>query len=172
MKSLVVAIALISSISGAEVIRIPLQSINANVPNAVGLAHIVSHPNGPDTMVLQVDNLVANTIFTAFLTNSPTGGSLPVQFLGQFTTNNRGAGQIEVKTEIVNAYATANQTLENQFGIANILGAGVIARGANTIPLNFIRVYFGNAANVPTVFGTSERAPGGFFVLASTVALP
>lgn len=172
MKTLILSSLFLVQLSQAEVLKIPLQSINANFPNATGIAHVVNDPNGPDAMQVHVANMLPNTIFTLFLTQSQIGGSLPVQFLGQFQTNNQGAGNIEVKTEIVNAYATANQTLENALGIANILGAGILARGANTIPLNFIRVYFGGAANIPTVFGVNEKQPGGLFVLASTQALP
>ncbi len=136
-----------------------------------GKAFIFNEPSGTDLFVLKMRGLKPKSRYSVFLTESATPGALPAQFLGDFVSNKKGKGRFRALTEIVNAFASANESLEDLDGIANVPGAGGIVGGANTIPLNWIRVYL-----VPptggNVFGSSETKLGGPLVLTSEEALP
>lgn len=135
---------------------------------------VIEDKRGPDQFRFNAKGLKPRTRYTVFMAQSSTVGALPVQFIGEFTTNKRGQGQLNLTTEIIDAFATANQTLENNLGIADVRGAGALSNGANTIPLNYIRVYLGVASpgGLQSVFGTSEKKPGGGLVMSTTRALP
>jgi|GEM_PF-2380070 len=136
-----------------------------------GKAIILNEPSGTDLLELKMRGLKPKSQYSVFLTESATPGALPAQFLGVFSSNKNGKGRFRALTEIVNAFASANESLEELNGIADVPGAGGIVRGANTIPLNWIRIYL-----VPpiggNVFGSSETKPGGSLVLTSEEALP
>ena len=87
-------------------------------------------------------------------------------------TDDFGEGELELRAEIVNAFASANQTLEDSFGEADVFGAGTILDGtANTLPLNFFRGYF--VELFPhNVFGPDENTLGGPPSFISGPALP
>lgn len=142
--------------------------------NAAAGVTVVEDRKGPDQLRFNARGLKPRTRYTVFMAQSSTVGALPVQFLGEFTTDKRGRGQLNLTTEIIDAFATANQTLENNLGIADVRGAGALSNGANTIPLNYIRVYLGVASpgGLQSVFGTSDNKPGGGLVMSTTRALP
>ncbi len=60
--------------------------------------------------------------FPSYRVRSPfyvlTGGGVPVQYLGEFTTNHRGRGRLHLRTESIHAFVAANQARENDLGIA------------------------------------------------------
>lgn len=137
---------------------------------AYGKAIVVSNNRAPDIFLLKVSGLEPHTRYTVFLTENPTPGFLPAQFIGEFKTNRHGFGRLYLNTEIVNAFASSNQSLADDQGVADVPGAGAIANGANTIPLNWIRVYLAEGGG--NVFGSSEDDFGGGIVLTSDQALP
>lgn len=139
-------------------------------PDASGLIIIENHDSTPDTLLMQVAGLKAHTRFTLFITQSADGGRLPAQFLSEFTTDRRGQANVTLITEIGNAFASANQSLENEEGVADVAGAGGIANGANTIALNWFRIYA--AEGGMNVFGGSEAENGGGLALTSEQSLP
>lgn len=131
---------------------------------------VVVNKKGPDDFLLVSYRLQPMTYYTVFLTESQTPGFLPAQFIGEFKTNERGFGTLSLNAEIVQAFASANQELADDQGIAAVRGAGAIANGANTIPLNWIRVYLAEGGG--NVFGPSESEFGGGIVLTSQHPLP
>ena len=137
---------------------------------AHGQAVVVNNNRGPDIFILRVSGLQPHTRHTVFLTENQTPGFLPAQFIGEFKTNRNGYGQLYLNTEIVNAFASANQSLADDQGIADVAGAGALANGANTIALNWIRVYLAEGGG--NVFGSSENDFGGGIALTSNKALP
>lgn len=151
-----------------ELFLVSLEDLQPGGP-ANGVALVTSRAYGPDELYMPVYGLSPNTVYTVFLGQSGTTGALPVQFLGQYTTDANGSAIFEVEAEIINAYAVANQLVENDQGIATIRGAGDVTAGANTIPLNWIRVYTTGTINV---FGTSETNSGGGHIMTSKAPLP
>ncbi len=139
---------------------------------ASGEARIVDHPDGPDDLLIKVSGLPGNTLLAVFLTHSPITGALPAQFLGTFSTNPNGKGTLKLKTEVTNAFASANQSLADAQGIAEILAAGAVSAGANTIPLDWIRIYLAEATVLDTVFGPSDSVPGGLLAVTATAPIP
>lgn len=137
--------------------------------DASGTAVVVSY-RGPDIFLLTTRGLEPRTRYTVFLTENPTPAFLPAQFIGEFRTDGHGNGRLALNAEIVRAFASANQSLEDDQGIANVPGAGGLANGANTIALNWIRVYL--AEGDANVFGPNEAEFGGGIALTSDEALP
>ncbi len=154
-----------------EVIIITLTGIGPGA-GASGTVEIVNNPWGPDKMKLKIEGLPPNSRQTVFLTRHRFPSRLPAQFIGEFTTDEDGEGELELKAEIVNAFASANQTLEDAFGEADVAGAGTVLGGtANTIPLNWFRGYF--VELFPhNVFGPDEITLGGPPSFISAPALP
>ncbi len=144
----------------------------ALAPDATGTAEIRNNTSGPDSLDLRVERMPPNLRVTVFLGEDQTPGGLPVQFLGEFTTDHKGRGRLRVATEIVNAFATANQSMENELGIARNQGnfPDLLENGANTIPLNWFRGYA--AVDSGTVFGPDENTPGGPPVFIQETPLP
>lgn len=138
--------------------------------NPTGEVLIIDNPNAPDNFHLSVRNLKPNFRYTVFLGQSQTLGALPVEFVGEFSTDTDGRGTFHAVTEVINAFASANQVLEDANGVADVLAAGALANGANTIPLNWVRIY--EASGTISVFGGSEREIGGPLGPVSDVALP
>ncbi len=143
---------------------------------AVGLVVIDEKRTGPDKLELRIDGLPANERITVFLTTHPGPGKLPAQFIGEFTTNKRGEGKLRLKAEIVSAFASANQDLEDDLGVADNSQAGRLPGPpffgtANTIPLNWFRGYFVDIFP-HNVFGPDENTPGGAIAFVSDPALP
>ena len=124
---------------------------------------ILDNPTGPDKLRLKISNLPPNERFTVFLTRHQLPARLPAQFIGEFTTNKKGKGKLKLRAEIVNAFASANQTLEDYSGELDVVGAGNLPEPlggtANTIPLNWFRGYFVDL-NPHNVFGPDESTPG------------
>lgn len=158
-----------ASASSDKLIGIKLQG-GGVAADASGRIIVINNESGVDTLLMRVRGLNANTRYTLFITESDTLGALPAQFLGEFTTNRRGKAKLTLITEIGNAFASANQILEDDFGIADTMGAGGIANGANTIALNWLRVYLAEGGF--NVFGGSEDERGGGLVLTSEQPLP
>lgn len=158
-----------ASASSDKLIRINLQGGGA-APEASGEIFVLNKESSVDTLLMNVRGLNAHTRYTFFITQSPTPGALPAQFLAEFTTDRRGKAQVVLLTEIGNAFASANQSFEDGLGVADVMGAGGIANGANTIALNWFRVYL--AEGGMNVFGGSEDEAGGGLALVSERALP
>ena len=142
---------------------------------ATGVVRIHEDPMGPDNLRLGISGLMPHARIAVFLTRHQTPGMLPAQFLGEFTTNSTGKGRLHLRAEIINAFASANQALEDALGEAAIMGAGDLAipngGSANTIPLNWIRGYF--VGLFPhNVFGSDEVTPGGPPAFISSIPLP
>lgn len=120
-----------------------------------GEAVIESDENGPDTLALRRVRLAPHTRYTTFLAHGNRQlGSLPVQFVGEFTTDRQGNGKLKVSTEIVNAYVAVNS-----------------ADGApQAIALDHIRIYRAEPENADeaTVFGVSELRAGGGLAITSS----
>ena len=128
---------------------------------ASGKVIIENEPEGVDTFKLKAKGLKPNARYSVFLTESPLPGALPAQFLGEFKANKKGKGKFKAVTEIINAFASANVAAQDDSGISG-MGSGALAKGANTIPLDFIRVYIIPPNNKGgNVFGGSEDEPGG-----------
>lgn len=144
---------------------------------ATGTVTITDKPSGPDKLKLKIEGLPPKARITVFLTRHQGPGALPAQFIGEFTTNKDGEGKLKLNTEIVNAFASANQTREDAFGEAPPSpppspGTLPFAGGtANTIPLNWLRGYFVDIFP-HNVFGPDENTPGGAIAFLSTPALP
>lgn len=143
---------------------------------ATGTVTVFDNPTGPDNVAIQVQGLTPNTRYTVMLANSPVDGALPTQLVREYMTNNTGAATFTFKTEVTNAFSAANQMLENQQGVADVLAAGAFAMGANTIPLNWLRIHEADPTNnvgLPaTVFGASEYEMGGRHVMSTSQPLP
>ena len=139
---------------------------------AAGDATVLDDPDGPDQMMIRVSGLPGSTRFTVFLTHSPITGALPAQFLGEFTTQPNGKGHFKVVTEVTNAFASANISMTDALGIAEVLAAGALINGANTIPLDWIRIYRAEPDSLLTVFGSADGVPGGTLGLTALQPLP
>ncbi len=144
---------------------------------ASGTVTIENNPNGPDELELEISGLPPNQQISVFLTENQDLGALPAQFIGEFTTDDDGDGELELDAEIVDAFASANQAVENALGVAPPSpppspGTRPFAGGtANTIPLNWFRGYF--VTIFPhNVFGPNETTPGGAIAFLSVPALP
>lgn len=166
--SMLLACSMSLSAEARDTIRIGLN--DATGGGATGRVIVVDDEDGPDALSMRVRGLQPNTIYTFFLAQSPTLGALPVQFVGEFTTNRRGVGRLFAITEVIDAYATANQALEDGLGVADVQGAGALASGANAIALDWFRVYVG--VGDISVFGRSDAAMGGGLALTGANALP
>ena len=144
---------------------------------ATGTVTITDKPSGPDKLKLKIEGLPPKARISVFLTRHQGPGALPAQFIGEFTTNKDGKGKLELNAEIVNAFASANQTREDALGEAPPSpppspGTLPFAGGtANTIPLNWFRGYFVDIFP-HNVFGPDENTPGGAIAFLSTPALP
>lgn len=140
-----------------------------------GEVSILDNPTGPDLLRLKIFNLPPNERFTVFLSRHHRPARLPAQFIGEFTTNKRGKGKLRLRAEIINAFASANQTEEDLRGEADVDGAGNLyfhfGGTANTIPLNWFRGYFVNL-DPHNVFGPDEITPGGPPAFISYPELP
>ncbi len=146
---------------------------------ATGQVLVVNNAEGPDQLNLSIDGLPPDERITIFLTRHQDPSKLPAQFIGEFTTNARGHGTLSLRAEIGDAFASANQELEDEFGEADVFGAGTlpVPRGgtANTIPLNWFRGYFVDQIDgIPphNVFGPNEDTAGGAIAFISDPALP
>lgn len=128
-------------------------------------------------MVLRVRGMNPHQHVVLFITQDQKPGGLPAQMLGEFTTDTEGKGFLTVSTEIINAFASANQAQTDYQGIAasgQTPPAGLLPSrggGANTIPLNFFRGYVVDG-KLDNVFGPDENTSGGSPVFESKVALP
>lgn len=164
--------ALLAGSASAETFSIPMVD-GAGVMR--GTATVIHNPRGPDELSLRLTGLPVNTRYTVFLANSQTLGALPTQFVGEFTSarlalGGGANGNLQATTEVVNAFASHNASLEDPTGVADVVAAGALAAGANTIPLNWIRVYI--AEGNLSVFGTSERDIGGGLAFTSAIPIP
>ena len=172
------AAALLGSVPLAEAndkIEIELVGFGPVVgPDVTGKVEIKNDPTEPDRLKLKIEGLPPNTRHTVFLTKHRLPSRLPAQFIGEFTTNRRGTGQLTVTAEIVNAFASANQAAEDANGEADVGGAGTVPAGggtANTISLNWYRGYFVDL--MPhNVFGPDENTLGGPPSFISEVGQP
>lgn len=136
---------------------------------------IHENPTGPDKLELRIDGLPPNERITVFLSTHQGPGRLPAQFIGEFTTRNNGGGNLNLNAEIISAFASANQSLEDDFGEADTFRAGrlpiPLGGTANTLPLNWFRGYFVDISP-HNVFGPDENTAGGAIAFTSTPALP
>jgi len=150
-----------------------LSDVNGLSPNAAGIVAIKSDPVSTDDLRLMVSGLMPNTTHTVYLAASRDTGALPVQFVGEFTTNASGQGFFSAVTEVIEAYAPANPGATLADGTAPRL-AGALARGGFNVALDFVRVYQGIAApNGPqTVFTRDGVSPGGAHVLSTNGPIP
>lgn len=82
-------------------------AIAACLPNAT--ARVTVFPKeeirGVDTLDLKADGLPPNTTFAVFLTETPVPPFVPVQYIGDFTTNGAGRGSVRVDAIIEEAFA-------------------------------------------------------------------
>ena len=147
-----------------------IRLIRLSGDNGASGTAIVVNKKGPDDFLLVTYRLKAHTRYTVFLTENPKPGLLPAQFIGEFKTNRKGFGTLTLNAEIVQAFASANQSLADDKGVADVPGAGALANGANTIALNWIRVYLADGGG--NVFGSSESKFGGGIALTSDKPLP
>lgn len=150
-----------------KIYSIPL---TGNESRARGRVIVINDPTGPDELVVKTRRQKKLTRYTVFLTHSPEIGKLPAQFIGEYETDKYGRGLFKASTEVVNAFASANQSLADESGVADVIAAGALGLGANTIPLNHIRIY--EAAGSLSVFGASDEEVGGGLGLSSVRALP
>lgn len=156
--------------------RIKLQASSA-IPFKKGVIIVEDNPKGPDSLTLRVRGMQPNQRVVLLITEDQKPGGLPAQMLGEFTTNERGQGRLKLRTEIINAFASANQSQSDDQGIAEsgqTPPAGLLVSaggGANTIPLNYFRGYVVDG-QIDNVFGPDENTPGGSPVFESVVALP
>lgn len=159
-----------------KIIKIPLQA-SSQIPFGKGIVTIKDNPKGPDQMLLRTQGMTPNQRVVVLLTQNQKPGGLPAQMLGEFTTDNAGKGILIIRSEIINAFASANRAQENSQGIASsgqTPPAGLLPSlggTANTIPLNFFRGYVVNDA-INNAFGPDEYTPGGSPIFESTVAIP
>ncbi len=158
-----------------DVIVVDLFSLFGPGAGATGIVVIDENPAGPDELKLQIAGLPADERITVFLTTHQGPGRLPAQFIGEFTTDDDGEGELELEAEIVSAFASANQMLEDPFGEADdpLAGRLPVPLGgmANTIPLNWFRGYFVDIFP-HNVFGPDENTAGGAIAFLSSAALP
>ncbi len=163
----------LGSPASAERFSIPLVDATGEVR---GQAMVINNPRGPDEFMIRLQGLPTSTRYTVFLTNSPTLGALPAHFVGEFTSAglalgaNGANGVFRASTEVINVFASHNAQLENDQGIADVPAAGALALGANTISLNWIRIYL--AEGNLSVFGTSENDVGGGLAFTSATPIP
>ena len=157
-----------------DVILIPLFGIGPGT-GAKGLVVIEEKLRGPDKLELRIEGLPPKERVAVFLTRHADPGRLPAQFIGEFRTNEDGMGKLKLKAEIVSAFASANQTLEDASGVADDGAAGRLPiplfGSANTIPLNWFRGYFVDIFP-HNVFGIDETTAGGAPAFLSALPLP
>jgi len=152
-------------------IEIELQGI-VLAPEATGTIEIHEHKDGPDRLDLRMDHLPPHLRVTVFICETSIPGSLPAQYLGEFTSDRHGHGRLKLETEIVDAFASANMSMQDASGIVHNTGnfPDALANGANTIPLNFIRGYA--AEGGVNIFGPDEDHAGGGPVFIHTTPIP
>jgi len=68
---------------------------------------------GVDTLRLHASGLPPNTTFAVFLTAEPVPTFVPVEYIGDFTTNQSGRGSLRVDAIIEEAFALVNGTHVN-----------------------------------------------------------
>lgn len=153
-------------------------------PDATGTVQVIERRRGPDLMTLSARKLPPRSRITVLLTEDQAPGGLPAQFIGEFTTDRKGRGDLTVLTEVVNAFASgsplADQTDENpNDGVVkgNVPGGHEPPPGGTAVihALNWIRGYLvlppGNEGAV-NVFGPDENTLVGPPVFISEPALP
>ncbi len=94
-----------------------------------------------------------------------------MQFLGNVTSDDFGQATISFTTEVVGAYAAHNHQFTDSSGIADVFAAGALSLGANTIPLDWIRIYFAVPDQVQSVFGVDDISPGGGLLMSSSTPI-
>jgi hypothetical protein len=81
-------------------------AITACLPNAT--ARVTVFPKeeirGVDTLDLKAEGLPPNTTFAVFLTKIPVPPFVPVQYIGDFTTNAAGRGSVRVDAIVEEAF--------------------------------------------------------------------
>jgi hypothetical protein len=87
-------------------------AIAACLPHAE--AHVTVFPSeerlGVDMLVLRADDLRPNTTFAVFLTEMPVPPFGAVEYIGDFTTDDRGKGNVRIEAIIDEAFAFNNIT--------------------------------------------------------------
>ena len=154
-------LALSSLAMAADSINLTMSDPNGNRPDAGGVTYITANDNAPDQVMVTVFGLEPNRRFTAFLAASPLIGALPIQLLGEFTTDASGKAALSATTEVMDAFAASNVALTEEDGSAPPL-AGALGRGAKSLPLDFIRVYQADAnpGSGGTIFSADGVSPG------------
>ncbi len=144
---------------------------NSPEPTIMCTARIMVDPSGPDVLRMQCTGMMPGNTYTVFLGQSATPGAIPVNFLGQLTAKNNGSANFVVETEVTNAFIGVNPALDAADGfadgVANVAGAGALARGGLTVSLDYIRIYRSSPVPTPTVFGVGPAQPGGLLVATS-----
>ena len=191
LSALTLGISSLLWITSAQAANSPLPAAAANGPTseiavsligigpgagAFGTVEVTDDPTGPDKLDLRIESLPADSRISVFLTRHPQPGRLPIQFIGEFTTDAKGRGRLKLRAEIVNAFTAANQSLADLSGDADDPTAGnlpgpPVFGSANTISLNFFRGYFADIFP-HNVFGPDENTPGGAPAFVSNPALP
>jgi len=127
-----------------------------------GTVMIFKNDRGPDNMVVRLKDFPAGRQVALMMAQSPTLGAIPTHNLGLININKKGKGRVFLRTEIVDAFISVNQGLENKLGVADILAAGAVSQGANTIALDFIRGYLVPLADEGiSTFGPTADIIGG-----------
>ncbi len=134
-------------------------------PDASGTVQVIGNPRGPDLMILQARKLPPESRITVFLTQDQQPGGLPVQFIGEFTTDTRGRGRLVAIAEVVNAFASGNPLADtDQDGV--VTGRGVSSPPPDgTAVIHALNWFRGYVVPPPeeggNVFGPDENTLGG-----------
>jgi hypothetical protein len=152
---------------------ISMSDVAGATPGASGRVAIKSDPISPDALRIAVTGLRPRRTHAVFLAAARETGALPVQFLGEFTTDANGMASFSAQVEVVNAYSPANPGQTGPDGRAPRL-AGVFANGGFNVPLDFIRIYqaMANPGAGGTVFTLDGVSPGGIHVLSTDMPIP
>ena len=135
--------------------------------DTVGAVRIIDNPTGDDEVFLDV-TLQPMTRYAMFLGQSSTVGALPVHLVGEFTTDINGRGFLSSELEVVDAFDSANPSLESG-GVADIRGAGAFRNGALQIPMDFLRIYLADGS-ISVFSGGPQGAMGGGLI--ATTMMP
>jgi hypothetical protein len=153
LSAVLVILGLIVGVSGvahAATISFNLAPVNATcLPHATGQVTVLltEETLGVDTLQLNVRGLPANTDFAVFLTSADAFATPPfgsVAYIGDFTTNTRGGGSLEVDAIIGEAF------------VSTLVGSPPVRVRTD---LDHLVFWFADPAQVPACFNFSGFTP-------------
>jgi hypothetical protein len=132
---------------------------------AFAIGYLDTNDHGPDNMELWFNKLEPITVYTVYLSATPTANSVPVSFLGEFTSKKDGTAKFRVRCELASAFIGLN-LMEDYDSDGRIIGkaAGELQSHPLRIPTPYVQVYRAESQEVrpaKTIYGVGPAKAGG-----------